>query len=172
MTTLKLICVEMELSEWINCILKIKVPGIDIFSPYHWLLCVCVCVCACARARAHVCHCKEKAWERVSHMPFCWFGYLSDIFVIWCHGPEKLQRFLDHLSSVCKNVQFTMETKRGSHCTFQSTDKCGRLKGLLGHEVYCIPTNSNLCLNSRKHHHSSRQWAILTTSVPIATDLC
>lgn len=67
MTTLKLISVEMELLEWINCILKIKVPGmivvlltdaawwgghgIAIFSPYHWLVCVCVRACAISRIR-------------------------------------------------------------------------------------------------------------------------
>jgi hypothetical protein len=74
--------------------------------PSSLIIDFCVCVCACVRA----------------HKPLCWFCYLGDMFVVWCHGLEKLQRFLDHLSSVCQNVWFTMETEKGGHLTFQSTD--------------------------------------------------
>ena len=87
MTTLKLMCVEMELLVWINCILKIKISWDDCrtvdrccLMGWPWdcyilpLSLTFVCVCVCVRAQK----------------PFCWFCYLDDIFVIWCHGPEEL----------------------------------------------------------------------------------
>ena len=70
MTTLKLMCVEMELLVWINCILKIKISWDDCrtvdrccLMGWPWdcyilplsLTFVCVCVCVCVCVRVHAC---------------------------------------------------------------------------------------------------------------------
>jgi hypothetical protein len=49
---------------------------------------------------------EERALAQAIHKPPCWFHYVDATLVIWPHGPQKLQWFLDHL-----NIQFTMETE-------------------------------------------------------------
>ena len=34
---------------------------------------------------------KERALKQATHKPLCWFRYMDDTFVIWPHGPEKLE---------------------------------------------------------------------------------
>jgi hypothetical protein len=57
-------------------------------------------------------HFEEIGLEDVTHKPLCWFRYVDDTFVIWPHGPGKLNDFLDHLNSVHDNIKFTMEMER------------------------------------------------------------
>jgi hypothetical protein len=40
--------------------------------------------------------------------------YVDDIFVVWPHGPERLQNLLRHLSSLEPSIQFTMERESDS----------------------------------------------------------
>jgi hypothetical protein len=45
------------------------------------------------------------------HKLLCWFCYVDAMLVIWPHGPQKLQRFPDHMNSIHRNIQFTMGTE-------------------------------------------------------------
>jgi hypothetical protein len=51
---------------------------------------------------------EETALKQATHKPLCWLRYVDDNFVIWPHGPEKLEGFLDHLNGLHRNIQFTM----------------------------------------------------------------
>ena len=52
-----------------------------------------------------------KALAQAIHKPLCWFRYLDAMLVIWPHRPQTLQKILDHLNSIHRNIQFTMETE-------------------------------------------------------------
>jgi hypothetical protein len=54
---------------------------------------------------------EERTLKQATHNPLCWFHYVDDTFVIWPHGPEKLEGFLDHLYGIHRIIQFTMETE-------------------------------------------------------------
>ncbi len=41
--------------------------------------------------------------------PLVWFRYEDDTFVIWQHGKQEVDKFLDHLDSQQAAIQFTME---------------------------------------------------------------
>jgi hypothetical protein len=97
---------------------------------------------------------------------------VDDTFVIWPHGPEKLERFLDHLNGFHRNIQFTMEIEKDSHLPFLDIDIFRRPDGSLGHKVYRKPTHTNLYLNPGSHHHPSNKQAILATLVHRARALC
>jgi hypothetical protein len=59
-------------------------------------------------------------------------SYVDDTFVIWLHGTDKLERFLDHLNGFRWNTKFIMEMKRDGHLPFLDIDMYGRPDGALG----------------------------------------
>ena len=40
---------------------------------------------------------------------FLWFRYVDDILMIWTHGEEKLDAFINHLNSIYPTIKFTSE---------------------------------------------------------------
>ena len=52
---------------------------------------------------------EDKALQTAKKKPTHWLRYVDDTFVIWSHGKEELQRFIDHLNSIYPMIQFTME---------------------------------------------------------------
>jgi hypothetical protein len=87
---------------------------------------------------------KKGAIEQATHKPTCWFRYVDDTFVIWPHGQEKLTEFLNHLSGLHNNIQFTMEKEEDGHLPFLDIDIYRKPDGSLGHSVYRKPTHTNL----------------------------
>jgi hypothetical protein len=51
--------------------------------------------------------------------------YVDDAFLIWPHGPEKLERLLDYLSGPHRNIQFTMQTEKDSHLPLSTSTATG-----------------------------------------------
>ena len=101
----------------------------------------------------------------------CWFHYV-DTFDIWPHGTEKLERFLNLLNGLHRNIQFTMEIKGDGHLPFLDIDIYRRLEGSLGHKAYQKPTHNYLYLNPGSRLHSSNIQAILSMLVHRARVLC
>lgn len=75
---------------------------------------------------------KERALAQVTHKLLCWFHYVADIFVIWSHGTEKLERFLD----LHGNILFPLEVEKNGHLIFLDIAIYRILDGSLGHKVY------------------------------------
>jgi hypothetical protein len=86
--------------------------------------------------------------------------YVDDTFVIWPHKTKKLERLLNHLNGLHRNIQFTMETERDGHPPVLDISIYRRLDGSLGHKVYQKSTHINLYLNSGSHHHPSNIQAV------------
>jgi hypothetical protein len=78
---------------------------------------------------------EDMALDRAPHKPLCWFCYVYDTFVIWPHGPDMHNDFLDHLNGMHQNIQFTMETERDGHLPFLDIDIYRGPDGSLGHRV-------------------------------------
>jgi hypothetical protein len=115
---------------------------------------------------------EERALQQVTHKPLCWFRHVDDTSIIWPHGPQKLEEFLDHPNGLHKNMQFTMETEKDGHPPFLDTDIYRPPDSSLGHKVHYKPTHTNLYLNPGSHHHPSNKQAILATLVHSARVLC
>ena len=55
----------------------------------------------------------EEAFLKSSpYKPYVWWRYIDDIFMIWQHGEEQLQQFLDLLNSCHPTLKFTSEHSR------------------------------------------------------------
>ena len=55
---------------------------------------------------------ETKFLQSQSLQPLVWFRYIDDIFFIWTHGNDKLEKFLDDLNSFDNNVKFTLESRK------------------------------------------------------------
>jgi hypothetical protein len=63
--------------------------------------------------------CFEKlALDLAQHKPSLWLQYVDDTFVVWPHGPERLQDFLSQLNSLRPSIQFTVEIESDSAIAF------------------------------------------------------
>ena len=46
--------------------------------------------------------------------PLAWYRYIDDVFCLWQHGEEELEKFNTHLNSVHETIKFTVEKSRTS----------------------------------------------------------
>jgi hypothetical protein len=63
-------------------------------------------------------HFEKLALETAVFKPAIWLRYVDDTFVVWPHGPSRLQEFLRHLNSVRPTIQFTMEVETNNNLPF------------------------------------------------------
>jgi hypothetical protein len=82
---------------------------------------------------------EKMVLDSAPQQPLCWFRYMDDTFIIWPHGDDKLQDFLNHLNSIHQCIQFTMETEREGHLPFLDTHIYRRPNSSLGHRAYVNP---------------------------------
>jgi hypothetical protein len=107
---------------------------------------------------------------------------VDDTFVIWPHGTETLELFLDHLNGLHRNIQCTMETERvrererergrEGHLPFRDIDIDRRPNGALGPKVYRKLTHTILSFNPGSHHHLSSIQGVLSNVVHRTRALC
>jgi hypothetical protein len=81
---------------------------------------------------------ERVALDRAMYKPLCSLWYVNDAFVIWPHGPQKLNNFFE---------QFTTEMERSSHLSFLDMDVYRRRDGCLGHKSHHKPTHATIYLN-------------------------
>ena len=55
---------------------------------------------------------ETKFLQSQSLQPLVWFRYIDDIFFIWTHGNDKLEKFLDDLNTFDNNIKFTRESSK------------------------------------------------------------
>jgi len=108
---------------------------------------------------------EERALVQVTHKLLYWFCYVDDTFIIWPHGPELLERYLDHLNGLHRNIHFIMETEKDGHFSCLYFDICRRPDGCLCHKVYWKCTHTNFYLNPGSH-------PILPASKPFLQPCC
>jgi hypothetical protein len=90
---------------------------------------------------------EELALSRESCKPLCWFHCGDNMFVIWPNRPEKLNNFLNHLSSIHPNIHFTVEMKSDGHLPILDIDMYRRPDSSLDHALHRKSTDINLYLN-------------------------
>jgi hypothetical protein len=108
---------------------------------------------------------EERAINQSTLKPTCWYRYVDDIFAIWPHGKASLTIFLEHLNSLHKNIQFTMEIEEEGHLPSLDIDINKKSNGSLGHKVYGKPTHTNLYLHQLSHHHPANKHSVLSSLI-------
>jgi hypothetical protein len=73
------------------------------------------------------------------------------MFVVWPHGPQRLQDFLSHLNSLSTSIQFTIEIEPESAIAFLDVLVI-REEMTLATKVYRKPTHTGRYLNLKSNH--------------------
>ncbi|KAJ8925412.1 hypothetical protein NQ315_009244 [Exocentrus adspersus] len=50
--------------------------------------------------------------------PSLWVRYVDGMFIVWPHGRDTIESFLQHLNSIEESIKFTMETKKDGKLAF------------------------------------------------------
>lgn len=116
-------------------------------------------------------HLEKKAIETSNNKPTTWFRYVDDTFVIWRHGMDTLNEFLQHLNGQHPSIQFTMEIESDQQLAF--LDVLVRKRGnKLGHTVYRKPTHTDRYLHALSNHHPSQKYGVIRTLTERARRIC
>ena len=55
---------------------------------------------------------EQKFVETQSRKPLIWLRYIDDIFFIWVHDEQELERFLKDLNNFTPNLSFTDQASK------------------------------------------------------------
>ena len=55
---------------------------------------------------------ETKALEDWDKKTLIWLRFIDDIFMIWTHGEEELQKFFKYLNSIHEKIKFTHENSQ------------------------------------------------------------
>ena len=93
---------------------------------------------------------EEGFLKNCKFKPEVWFRYIDDIFMVWTHGEEKLQEFLNDLNSFHDTIKFTAESSRE---TVNFLDVKVSLKnGVFSTDLYVKPTDTHQFLHPSSCH--------------------
>jgi hypothetical protein len=73
--------------------------------------------------------------------PIVWKRFIDDVFLIWTHGAESLQEFLEYLNSCVDSIKFTMESSETSVSFLDTRVKI--VENRIQTDLYSKPTDSH-----------------------------
>ena len=92
---------------------------------------------------------ESKALAKQSLKPLIWKRFIDDIFLIWTHGEESLNKFVQYLNSLHPTIKFTSEYSKESINFLDTTVKLDKSRQIIT-TLYNKPTDTHLFL-----HHTS-----------------
>ena len=75
--------------------------------------------------------------------PIKYLRFLDDIFLIWQHGMEELELFVNHMNTQLPSIKFTMEYSKESVNFLDTTVSINNASQMLETDLYCKPTDSH-----------------------------
>ena len=88
---------------------------------------------------------EQKFLETQSKKPLIWLKCIDDIFFIWTHGEQELERFLKDLNNFTPNLSFTHEASK--NCIPFLDLKVKLIDGKLETDLYMKPTDRHQYLH-------------------------
>jgi hypothetical protein len=97
-------------------------------------------------------HFEEIASDTADYKPTKWLRYVDDTFVVWPHGPARLQTFLHHPNNLRLTVKFIMEVEANNILPFLNvlTMKRGHKLAI---KMYRKPIHTGRYLHFSSNHH-------------------
>ena len=93
---------------------------------------------------------EDKLLSSASHKPIIWLRYIDDVFLIWIHGEEELDKFILHSNSIHPSIKFTSER---SVTSIPFLDVMVSLhNGFLETDLYSKPTDTHQYLQWSSCH--------------------
>jgi hypothetical protein len=106
---------------------------------------------------------EKRALDSFPLKPLRWKRYVDDTNVLWPHGKEELQNFLQHLNNISEEIKFTMELEENDNIPFLDVLIKRKSNGDLGHAVYRKKTHTENYLHANSHHHPNQKLGVLKT---------
>ena len=103
--------------------------------------------------------------------PKMWLRYVDDTFVIWPHGTEKLNQFLESLNNHAPSIKFTMEVESNKQLPFLDV-LVERDDDKLQTKVYRKATHTGRYLHYQSNHHKSVKIGIARCLYDRAKTIC
>ena len=95
-------------------------------------------------------------------VPLLWKRFIDDIFLIWTHGAESFQSFIQHLNSFHPTIKFEV-THSHKSVNFLDTTVYITPHNTLQTTLYIKPTDRMPLLHSTSHHpHTCKKGLILS----------
>ena len=91
--------------------------------------------------------------------PFLWLRFIDDIFVLWTHGANELNQFLDYMNHFHESIKFTMECSDTQIVFLDTLVKKSDDKNKLLVELYTKPTDTHNYLHFNSFHPSHTKRA-------------
>ena len=95
---------------------------------------------------------EEELLGNAAIKPKYWRRYVDDTFIVWPHGLETIEQFLQYLNSASPSIQFTVELEREGRLPFLDVEVVRSETGILMTSVFRKPTCSNVYLKFDSHH--------------------
>ena len=118
-------------------------------------------------------HFETNALDTYPLKPVAWFRFVDDTFIVWRHGKDELENFLNHLNSQHGSIRLTMEIEEGGCLPFLDV-KVSRSDNQLSFSTYRTPTHTDQYLHYSSGHHCdmSAKNSVVNTLVHSALTLC
>ncbi|XP_045492134.1 uncharacterized protein LOC123691667 [Colias croceus] len=113
---------------------------------------------------------EERALATAPVKPRLYKRYVDDTFTIL--PTEHIPAFLEHLNSIHKNIQFTMELETNNRLAFLDILIMRGRDGMLNHTVYRKVTHTDRYLNGESHHHPCQLASVGKSLFQRARHLC
>jgi hypothetical protein len=94
---------------------------------------------------------EKLALDSAQYKLSLWLRYVDDTFVVWPHGSEQLQNFLNYRNSLRPSIQYTTEIESDSAIPFLDVLVI-RNGTTLATKVYRKPTNTGRYLNFKSNY--------------------
>jgi hypothetical protein len=106
------------------------------------------------------------------YKPAKWLTYVDDTFVVWPHGPPKLQQFLHNLNSLRPTTKLTAKLKL-IFITLPFLDVLVMKRGpKLVTKVYLNPTHISRYLHSKSNHQLQVKREVVHSLTSRAEVIC
>jgi hypothetical protein len=116
-------------------------------------------------------HFEETILDTEDHKPAKWLRYVHDTFVVWPHGPARLQQFLHHLNSLTPIIKFTMEV--GINDTVPFLDVMVMKRGpKFTMKMYRKPTHIGRYLHFKSNHPHHVKRGVIDSLISRAKVTC
>ena len=101
---------------------------------------------------------EEEILKNTTLKPRIWRRFIDDIFIVWTHGKETLEKFLNYINQVHETIKFTAEYST-QEVPFLDT-LVYKLKNKLATKVYHKKTDDKMYLHYSSAHPGSQKDAI------------
>ena len=97
--------------------------------------------------------------------PKRWKCYVDDTDVVWPHGINTLNQFLEHLNNQNNNIKFTMEIEENNKIPFMNFLISRKEDGLISHQVHRKMTHTDRYPHVDSHHFPPQKVGVINTLV-------